>query len=758
MAETAALPTSAVSSLSATQIAALSAAQIGALTTAALDGMTPMQIADLTATQAAALSATQVNTLSVASLTAFNSAAFAEIVGNLSAATLASMSTQSPSPQRQLLRNADPGVQLPGIDTATGNPLAASSLNSLSSLSTSSKQPIYYNASLNTVYVQGNGAVLSGYNLGSAYVVVVGQNDTIEDCTFNGSAGPFAIGAYNAATNLTVTDCTFVGNPAATINAVIYSPTSSMTITDNDFINTAGDGIWADGGGLVSGNYFCGAGNDGTSGHPDAIWVSGSSAPLTISDNFIDWSVNPAASGVDAFANDCIRITAECGSVSNVTATGNFLVGGETSIDAGNEGTAGTFSNISVTDNYMGFALAHAFYPGPMTGVTASNNVIFDYTNPIYSEDAWASYKAAGLPTANLVVSTDGSTISNSNSGSTTLYGSSGAELFGSEASSETNFVGGYGRQLTFGGRGANIFTYLSPADSTSADPDFVYSFDRAKDVIDLSNIDADMTAAGVQSFTFIGTNAFTSAGAEVRYQLNTANDTTLVQATLAGDTAPDLQIQIFGLVPLTASNFALTPSQSQADLAEGAALSDTHVYSNSAVECNYSNVEGKAYSSYSSFSSGLYYNNIVADDLNLSAASNEIDLYQNDIRVTRTGETETLAIGNGAFGLAYHANETIQASNGGAETFAFSAGYGQDTIDGFAASGTTADTLVLSISDFSYLTGAMSQAQDLAAVLSHVSSGSNGVTIGDKWADAVNLFGVSALTLTANPSAVKFI
>ncbi len=662
------------------------------------------------------------------------------------------------SAELQLLRNADLGVKIPGIDTAAGNPLAAVSLKPLSSLSTSASQAIYYNPSLNTVYVQGNGAALNGYNLGSAYVVVVGQNDSIENCTFNGSTGPFAVGEYNAGTNLTVADCTFTGNPASSCLAAIYSPTGSMTITNNKFINTAGDGIRAFGGGLISGNYFSGAGNDGAAGHPDAIWITDSSAPITISDNFIDWSVNPAATGSDAFGNDCVRITAECGSVSNVSVTGNFLLGGETSIDAGNEGTAGTFSNISVTDNYMGFALAHAFYPGPMTGVTASNNVIFDYTNPIYSEDAWASYKAAGLPTANLVVSTDGSTISNSNSGSTTLYGSSGAELFGSEASSETNFVGGYGRQLTFGGRGANIFTYLSPADSTSADPDFVYSFDRAKDVIDLSNIDADMTAAGVQSFTFIGTNAFTSAGAEVRYQLNTANDTTLVQATLAGDTAPDLQIQIFGLVPLTASNFALTPSQSQADLAEGAALSDTHVYSNSAVEGNYSNVEGKAYSSYSSFSSGLYYNNIGADDLNLSAASNEIDLYQNDIRVTRTGETETLAIGNGAFGLAYHANETIQASNGGAETFAFSAGYGQDTIDGFAASGTTADTLVLSISDFSYLTGAMSQAQDLAAVLSHVSSGSNGVTIGDKWADAVNLFGVSALTLTANPSAVKFI
>ena len=176
----------------------------------------------------------------------------------------------------------------------------------------------------------------------------------------------------------------------------------------------------------------------------------------------------------------------------------------------------GTCSNISITGNYMGFALAYdGLYPGPNEGVTASNNVIFDYTNPIYSEGAWASYQAAGLPTANLAVSTNGSTIWNANVGPTTLYGSSGAELFGSEASSETNFVGGYGRQLTFGGRGANIFTYLSPTNSTAANEDFVYSFDPAKDVIGLSNIDADLTAAGVQSFTFIGTNAFTTAPAQ---------------------------------------------------------------------------------------------------------------------------------------------------------------------------------------------------------------------------------------------------
>ena len=190
----------------------------------------------------------------------------------------------------------------------------------------------------------------------------------------------------------------------------------------------------------------------------------------------------------------------------------------------------------------------------------------------------------------------------------------------------------------------------------------------------------------------------------------------------------------------------------------EGAALSDTHVYSNSAVECNYSNVEGRTYSSYSSFSSSLYNGIIGADDLNLSAASNEIDLYQNNVAITRNGQAESLAIGNGSFSLAYHDDETIQTANGGAETFAFSAGYGQETINGFSASGTNADTLVLSTSDFAYLNTSMTQAQDLAAVLSHASSSSNGVTIGDRWGDSVALVGVSALTLTANPSAVKFV
>ena len=163
-------------------------------------------------------------------------------------------------------------------------------------------------------------------------------------------------------------------------------------------------------------------------------------------------------------------------------------------------------------------------------------------------------------------------------------------------AAGETNFVGGLGKQVLFGGQGANILTYLAIGEGG----DVVYAFDPAKDVIDLSSIDADVITAGIQNFTFIGSAPF-SGGAQVRYQLNPTTDTTTVQAAVAGDTTADFTTTLEGLRPLTAANFALTPSQSSAALANGAALSYTKVTTaaGAPTEYAYSNVQGTAYTSY---------------------------------------------------------------------------------------------------------------------------------------------------------------
>ncbi len=163
-----------------------------------------------------------------------------------------------------------------------------------------------------------------------------------------------------------------------------------------------------------------------------------------------------------------------------------------------------------------------------------------------------------------------------------------------------------------------------------------------------------------------------------------------------------------------------MTAAQSTTDLANGAALaiSETRVAGGGA-EYFYSNVKGKPYTSFEAFYAGAP---DVADDLNLSAAANEIDLRGANLTLTRGAGTETLQAGTNVFSLGYHATETIDASAAGAETFRFTAGFGHETIKGLTLSGATADTVQLATSSFSYLSAGMTQAQDLAAVLAHAS------------------------------------
>ena len=203
-----------------------------------------------------------------------------------------------------------------------------------------------------------------------------------------------------------------------------------------------------------------------------------------------------------------------------------------------------------------------------MTGTT-----IVDFSNPTASTQALAAYQAAGLPTTAVASATTTAGAGGSGSAPTTLLGNGITLAHLGAASGETNFVGGLGSQFLFGGQGANILTYLAVGDGG----DRVSAFDPAKDVIDLSRIDADITTPGLQNFTFIGDAPF-SGGAQVRYQLDPTNDVTIVQAALAGDVTADFTITLAGLAPLTAANFALTPSQSSAALAAGAALTYSKV------------------------------------------------------------------------------------------------------------------------------------------------------------------------------------
>ena len=259
--------------------------------------------------------------------------------------------------------------------------------------------------------------------------------------------------------------------------------TDRLTVTNDSFIDTPQHAIHIPKG-VVSNNYFSGSGYvNGT--HADAIGVFGTSGPVLITNNFIDWTTDAGASTP---SNNAIRITTDTGNTSNVTVTGNYIIGGTYSLFAlpativylppggsGTLGTVGTMTNVNISNNYIGFSQFGSIYPRPAPGVTYSNNTTFDFSNPIYAAQAWASYQAAGIPTTHLQVSS-GANLTGSAAGSTTLYGA-GYLVHLTGTTNETNFVGGLGTQYMNGGAGANIFTYLTFSDSTLQHPDIVSNF-----------------------------------------------------------------------------------------------------------------------------------------------------------------------------------------------------------------------------------------------------------------------------------------
>lgn len=660
------------------------------------------------------------------------------------------------SAEIQLIRNADPGAKLPGIDTPTGNPLSASSLLNYTQITQNKSAPYYYDPASNNVFVTQNGAVLSGINFGSASLTIEANNVTVKDCTFSGTASYWAVNQLGSYSGATVEDCTFQGSGSPTEYNVWIDANQAITIEDNSFLDSPTDAIdFA--GGVITGNYFSGAGF-ATGAHADAIQMLGSTGPTTITDNFIDGTYTAAAV---TGANSDIRIWADGSSISNVTVSGNYLLGAQYTVEV----VAGyAMSNISITNNYIGFEKYGEYFPGSQNNATIANNTVVGYANPIYSTQALAAYINAGVLPSNVIAATTaGQIITSVASKPTTLLGNNlAATLIGS--TNETNFVGGDSARHLMGGAGANIFTFLSISDTTQI-LEYISAFDPAKDVIDLSRIDADITTAGLQHFTFIGTAPFSGAGAQVRYELDPALNETFVEADLAGDAGnatPDFEIVITGLYNLTASNFALTPAKSATDLANGAALTETKVKTpaGAPTEYAYTNVQGESYTSYESF--GVNFDGFAvvgADDLNLSSTQDELRLYDPGMTVTRGGGAASLQVGTGvADPLTYYAAQKIDATNSGSENFIFATGFGSETINGFEASGTTPDSIELSASSFSYLKAGMTQAQELAAVLAKSTQNATGLRIADSHGDALTLAGLTAAAITANPSVIKFV
>ena len=129
------------------------------------------------------------------------------------------------------------------------------------------------------------------------------------------------------------------------------------------------------------------------------------------------------------------------------------------------------------------------------------------------------------------------------------LDGGSGADIL----------AGGKGQDTLIGGAGADLFSFSdidnrkTPADVESS-KDTIVDFTKG-DLIDLSAMDADPRSS-VNAFTFIGTDAFSGAAGEVRYEI--VDGGVLVQGNTDTGTVPNFLIMIADVTSLSAGDFSL--------------------------------------------------------------------------------------------------------------------------------------------------------------------------------------------------------
>lgn len=133
------------------------------------------------------------------------------------------------------------------------------------------------------------------------------------------------------------------------------------------------------------------------------------------------------------------------------------------------------------------------------------------------------------------------------------IYGFAGKDyLYGGSGNDVMN--GGLGADTLFGGTGADLFRF-EDADLQDAARDRIGDFNHSeRDRIDLRGIDANTETSADDSFTFIGSAAFSGQAGELRFEHK--GSLTLVFGDTDGDGLADLKIRIDGLIDLTMADF----------------------------------------------------------------------------------------------------------------------------------------------------------------------------------------------------------
>jgi Ca2+-binding RTX toxin-like protein len=121
---------------------------------------------------------------------------------------------------------------------------------------------------------------------------------------------------------------------------------------------------------------------------------------------------------------------------------------------------------------------------------------------------------------------------------------------------------GGAGSDMLDGGAGSDTFEFDDVADLSidATDADVIRGLVRGEDRIDLSGIDANVDTTGDDSFTFIGSSAFSSTDAtgELQYSYDVATGIGLLSGSTDADADAEFVVQVVGVPELGSADFAL--------------------------------------------------------------------------------------------------------------------------------------------------------------------------------------------------------
>lgn len=419
---------------------------------------------------------------------------------------------------------------IPTIDYQVGVPASLTALKSFSSL-VRPGSGVTYDAATKILHVKADGLSLSGYDFRGVTVSIEASNVAIRNSKFDASFGVYSIIQTEGRSGLTLDHNSFDGLKLNKSFAdFVHGGDGKVTITYNQFLNAPTDAIFLRSG-VVDHNYFSGAGYK-TGAHADAIWIDGTTGPITITNNFID-----ARKMSDALAEptSAISIGNYFGDNHAIVVSKNVLLGGAYTVYVTDSGKY-DYTKVTVTDNLVDHGLFGDLYPNRQPPELS------------YSGNDAATHLGGGslpppVPAPNPDINTNpvGYDLIRGTAGTDHVFGDSGNDIL----------IGGGGRDFLFGGKGADIFRYESVRDSAPGARDVIGDFQAGLDKIDIHAL-----ASQSGPLHFLGEAAFNGAAGAVH--VVGAGHITAVEVDLNGDRVADFRIDLLGQHHLSAIDFIL--------------------------------------------------------------------------------------------------------------------------------------------------------------------------------------------------------